>query len=129
MILVILSLLLSLVSGGRHEAHVAADSSSGGPCCMAEAPSADAGTNLDLCIAAAQGQAFVGGGGFNSVSVRNTNSGRRISPQTRSAFRIIKGGKVIDNNRSHPFLTPFFVPLSGMRVSERYLLAICRLRL
>ena len=45
------------------------------------------------------------------------------------AARIIKGGKVIDNNRTHPFLTPFFVPLSGMHVSDRYLFSICRLRL
>ena len=116
MILVILTLLLSLVSGGRQEAHVAeaAGDSSGAVCCFADS------LNGDLCIAAAQGPTFAGGGGSNS---------RRISPQTRSAFRFVKGGKVIDNNRTHPFLTPFFVPLSGMRVSERYLLAICRLRL
>ena len=126
MILVILTLLLSLVSGGRQEAYVAAEAagdSSGAVCCFADS------LNGDLCITAAQGPTFAGGGGSNSVSARNTSSGRRISPQTRSAFRIVKGGKVIDNNRTHPFLTPFFVPLSGMRVSERYLLAICRLRL
>ena len=71
----------------------------------------------------------MGGGSSNSVSARNTNTGRRTSPQTRSTFRIIKGGKVIDNNRTHPFLTPVFVPLSGMHISERYLFSICRLRL
>ena len=121
LILVILSLLLSLVSGGRQEAHLreaAADSSHEGvECCYAES-----------CFAA-KGQALVDGGTFSSMSLRNTNSGRRITPQPRSASRIVKGGKVIDYNRTHPFLAPFFVPLSGMHISERYLLSICRLRL
>jgi hypothetical protein len=132
-LLLILSLVLSLFSGGKHQAEavIAADEKS--YCVPAEASSsdtkADCSLNRDLCITAAQGLAFAGDGGSNSVSVRTSSTGRRISPQTRSTFRIIKGGKVIDNNRTHPFLTPVFVPLSGMHISERYLFSICRLRL
>ena len=131
-LLFILSLLLSLFSGGgnKTEANVASDE---GTYCVAEASSsdtqADYSLNRDLCILVAQGQIFAGDGSSNSVSVRTTNTGRRTSPQNRFSFRMIKGGKVIDNNRTHPFLTPVFVPLSGTHVYERYLIAICRLRL
>ncbi len=131
-LLLIFSLLLSLFSRGsnRAEAVVASDK---GSYCVEETPSsdtrADYSLNRDICITAAQGLTFAGDGSSNSVSVRTTNTGRRTSPQTRSTFRMIKGGKVIDNNRTHPFLAPVFVPLSGTHIAERYLLAICRLRL
>jgi hypothetical protein len=131
-LLLILSLLLSLFSGGKNKADTVVPSDEGSYC-VAEASSsdtkADFSLNRDLCITVAQGQTFAGDGSSNSVSVRTTNTGRRTSPQTRSTFRVIKGGKVIDNNRTHPFLTPVFVPLSGMHISERYLFSICRLRL
>ena len=133
MLLLILSLLLSLFSGGKNrtEAVVASDE---GAFCASEASSSDTreagySLNRDLCITAAQGQSFAGDGSSNSVSVRTTNTGRRTSPQNRFSFRIVKGGKVIDNNRTHPFLAPVFVPLSGTHISERYLFSICRLRL
>lgn len=131
-LLIILSLLLSLFSGGKGKTGAAVPSN-GGPYCVAEASSpdtnADCSLNRDLCITAPLGQSFTGDGSSNSISVRTTNTGRRTSPQTRCSFRVIKGGKVIDNNRNHPFLTPLFVPLSGTRISERYLFSICRLRL
>lgn len=130
-LLLILSFLLSLLGGGRHQAE-AVVSSEEGTYCVAEA-SSDAKDNLslnrDICITAAQGQVFSGERSSNSVSLRNTHTGRRTSPQPRSTDRVVKGGKVIDNNRTHPFLTPVFVPLSGMHISERYLFSICRLRL
>ena len=132
MLLLILSLLLSLFSGDRHKAD-AIPPSGEGTCCFAEASSLDTkgdhSLNRDLCITAAEGQAFAGSGGSNPVSLRTTSTGRRISPQTRSTFRMIKGGKVIDNNRTHPFLAPVFIPLSGTHISERYLFSLCRLRL
>jgi hypothetical protein len=118
-LLLILSLLLSLFSGGKNKADTVVPSDEGSYC-VAEASSsdtkADFSLNRDLCITVAQGQTFAGDGSSNSVSVRTTNTGRRTSPQTRSTFRVIKGGKVIDNNRTHPFLTPVFVPLSGMHI-------------
>ncbi|MBP3202553.1 MAG: hypothetical protein J6M31_02975 [Bacteroidales bacterium] len=131
-LLFILSLLLSLFSGGKNKTEAVA-ASDDGVYCVAEASSpdtqADYSLNRELCISAAQGQTFAGDGGSNSVSIRTTNTGRRTSPQNRFTFRVIKGGKVIDNNRTHPFLTPVFVPLSGTPISERYLFSICRLRL
>ena len=123
MLLLILSLLLSLLCGDKSKEDVVV-ASGGEPICTT-----DYSPNRDLCITAAQGQSFAGYESSNSVSVRTTCSGRRILPQTGSTFRVIKGGKVIDNNRTHPFLTPAFVPLSGMHISERYLFSICRLRL
>lgn len=131
-LLLILSFLLSLFSGGKDKADTVVLSDEGSYC-VSEASSsdtkADYSLNRDLCITAAQGHSFAGDGSSNSVSVRTSNTGRRTSPQTRSTFRIIKGGKIIDNNRTHPFLTPVFVPLSGEHISERYLFSICRLRL
>ena len=131
-LLLILSFLLSLFSGGRNKADTA-PASDIETCRVTETyPSntqADRFLNRDLCITAAQGQTFAGTGGQNSVSLRTTGTGRRTSQQPRSLFRVIKGGKVIDNNSSHPFLTPVFVPLSGTHISERYLFSICRLRL
>ena len=131
-LLLILSLLLSLFSGGRNKADAVVSSDEGTYCVAEASPSdskADYSLNRDLCLTAAQGQTFAGDGSSNSVSVRTTHSGRRTSPQTRSTFRLVKGGKIIDNNRTHPFLTPVFVPLSGLHISERYLFSICRLRL
>ena len=131
-LLLILSLLLSLFSG-RQQTPDAAVSSEEGSYCLAEAASSDAPTdyrlNRDLCITAAQGLSFSGEGGSNPVSLRSPNTGRRTPTQLRSSTRFVKGGKVIDNNRTHPFPTPYFVPLSGTHISERYLFSICRLRL
>ena len=132
-LLLILSLLLSLFTGGKEKADAAAVAASETTFRVAEATSSgtEAGyfPNRDLCITAAQGLCFAGNGGSNSVSARTSHSGRRISPQTRLSFRVIKSGKVIDYNRTHPFLTPVFVPLSGTHVPDRYLFSICRLRL
>ena len=131
-LLLILSLLLSLFSFSKNKADTVALSDEGSYC-IAEASSSDTkvdySRNRDLCITAAQGQTLAGDGASNFVSVRTTHTGRRTSPQNRSTFRVIKGGKVIDNNRTHPFLTPVFVPLSGTHIPERYLFSICRLRL
>ena len=112
---------------------MSAVSSREGSCNVAAAPSSDKPSDLtqnrEICIAAAQGYTFAGSENSYTVSVRTTNTGRRTSPQTKSTFRIVKGGKVIDNNHLHPFLALSFVQLSGLHISERYLFALCRLRL
>ena len=122
-LVLILSILLSLLSGGK-----AKEAES-----VAREPSsdqfADQAVNREICITAVQGYSFAGGESSNTVSVRTTNSFRRTSPQTRSTFRIVKGGKVIDNNHLRIFLTLSFNQLSGEYISERYLYALCRLRL
>lgn len=83
----------------------------------------------EISITAAQGHTFAGNNSTNSVSAKPPQSGRRINPQVRSTFRIIKGRKVIDNNHLHPFLAQSIVHLAGIYISERYLFSICRLRL
>ena len=85
--------------------------------------------NREICIAAAQGYTFAGNETSNFVSVRTAQSGRRTSPQTRSTSRIVKGGKIIDNNHLHPFLAQPILPLGGTHISERYLFSLCTLRL
>ena len=128
----ILSLLLSLFSGDK-AGRVNDVQEAVGQCSISERSSSektvDYSLNRDICITAAQGYSFTGSNSTNSVSVRNSNTGRRTSPQTKSTFRVVKSGKVIDNNNIHPFLTPSFIKLSGTRTSERYLYSICRLRL
>lgn len=117
----ILSLLLSFLSVGRTD--VVSTSPQNGEYI------ADCSRNRELCITAAHGYTFAGNGSTNSVIVRVTQSGRRTTPQVRSTFRIIKGGKVIDNNNIHPFLARPIVHQVGMYISERYLFSICNLRL
>ena len=128
----ILSLLLSLFSGDK-AGRVSDVQEAVGQCSISERSSSektvDHSLNRDICITAAQGYSFTGSNSTNSVSVRASNTGRRTSPQTKSTFRVVKSGKVIDNNNIHPFLTPSFIKLSGTRTSERYLYSICRLRL
>lgn len=127
----ILSFLLFFLSGGRAE--VVTGSQESGQYSVSEGQStnktSDYTQNRELCIAAAQGYTFAGDGGTNSVLIRVSQSGRRTQPQVRSTFRIIKGGKVIDNNHLHPFLAQSIVHLAGMYLSDRYLFSICSLRL
>ena len=128
----ILSLLLSLFPGGKPD-NVSGVSSAESRYSVSERSSSenavDHAINRDICITAVQGYSFTGNNSTNSVSVWTTNAGRRTSPQTKSTFRVVKSGKVIDNNNLHPFLTPSFIALSGTRTFERYLYSICRLRI
>lgn len=132
LVVLILSFLLSFLSGGRTEV-VNTSSQDNGRYSVSESQStektADYTQNRELCITAAQGYTFEGGGNSNSVSIRVTQSGKRTSPQVRSTFRIIKGGKIIDNNHLHPFLAQSIVHQAGMYISDRYLFSICSLRL
>lgn len=131
-LVLILSLLLSLFSGGKPD-NVSEVSSAENRYSVSERSSSenavDHTLNRDIRITAAQGYSFTGYSSTNSVSVRTANTGRRPAHQTKSTFRVVKSGKVIDNNNLHPFLTPSFVALSGTRTFERYLYSICRLRI
>ena len=130
-ILLILSLLLSLLSGGKVEKtaisaeaenkHFVSETSS-------NERTPDYSRERECCITAVQGYAFSGNESSNSVSIRTPQSGRRSSSQMKSSFRIIKSGKVIDNKILHPFLALSYQQLSGLIFSERYLFIICRLR-
>ena len=118
----ILSFFLSLLFGGKAD-DVVSEPGADGQYSIAEAPSkdntADLTRNREICITAAQGYSFAGGDSTHSVSVRINSGGRRV----------IKGGKVIDNNHEHPFLAQPFVHQAGVFLPERYLFSLCRLRL
>ena len=97
--------------------------------CTSTERAVDFTRDRDICITSAQGYTFAGSDSTNSVSVRLTQSLRRLNEPVRSSFRMVKGGKVIDNNHIHPFLAQSFVHLAGFYTSERFLFSICRLRL
>ena len=84
----ILSFLLSFLSAGRTEV------------VFSEHPSteevSDFTQNREICITSAQGSTFAGNNSTNSVSVRLTQSLRRLNQPVRSTFRIVKGGKVMN---------------------------------
>lgn len=128
----LLSFLLSFLSGAKADA-VAEVSGPAGDYCVSETPSTanPQARNLsqDICLTAAHGYTFAGNGNINFVSLRVTQTGKRSSSQLRSTFRIVKCGKIIDNNYIHPFLSQSVIHLSGVYLSERYLFSICRLRL
>lgn len=130
-VVLILSILLSFLFGGKTDA-VSTGGATDTPYCVSESPSpdktADCPLNREFCISAVQGYSFAGNNSTNSVSGR-TQPGRRIQPQIRSSFRMVKDGKVVDNNHLHPFLARSIVHLAGILIPERYLFSICRLRL
>ena len=128
----IFTFLLSLLSSGKEvnaDAVSSLESSFNVSAARASEKRTDKALNREMCIASAQGYTFAGTDSNNGVSIRTAPNGRRTSQQTRSSSRIVKCGKIIDNNRLHPFLAQPVLPLSGTHVSERYLFAICRLRL
>lgn len=128
----ILSLLLSLLTGGRVGGAAPAYPQEDDSYSIAEVPASrqpsDFAANRDICLTAAQGYTFAGDSTVTSLSVRSTTS-RRTTSQTKSNFRIIKDGKVVDNNHSHPFMAQSFTMLSGPRISERYIFSLCCLRI
>ena len=128
----IFSILLSFLSQGRTEV-LSTSISDGSQSSISECPAAekaaDFSQNRESCITAAQGYSFSGSDSTYSISGRITQSGKRTSPQVRSTFRILKSGKVIDNNHLHLFLAQYIAHLAGIYVSGRYLFAICRLRI
>ena len=134
LLVLIFSFLLTFLSEGRTGTEVVStNTSSSSQCNVSACPSTeyvvDFSQNREICITSAQGYTFAGNNSTNSISVRITQSGKRTSPQVRSTFRIVKGGKVIDNNHLHPFLAQSVVHLAGAYISERYLFSICQLRL
>ena len=131
-LVLILSLVLSFFFGGK-DGIVSEVSPGGDSVSVTASPSSEKQTdralNREICITAAQGYTFAGNETSNFVSVRTAQSGRRTTPQTRSNSRIVKGGKVIDNNHLHPFLSQSILQLGGTHISDRYLFSLCTLRL
>ena len=132
-LVLVLSLLLSFLSSGKDACVRSIPVSAGLPetvvCRTTPEQTTDGRMlNKELCLSPVQGGGITGACSHSS-SVRNTNPGRRLPQSTRSASRVVKAGKIIENNHLHPFLTPFFRKLSGTDMPERYLYSICQLRL
>ena len=131
-ILLILSLLWSLFSGGG-EGNAAVSPEGEGTYCISDAssaiPSTDYARERECCITAIQGYTFAGSESSQSVSLRTLQSGRRSSAQAKSSFRFVKSGKVIDNKSLHPFLVLSFRQCYGLIFFQKYLHIICRLRI
>ena len=93
-LVLILSLLLSFLSGGKdacvRNAPVPAGLPETAVCRTTPERTTDGRTlNRDLCLSPVQGGGIAGAGSHSS-SVRNTNPGRRLPQSTRSASRIVK---------------------------------------
>lgn len=129
LVVLALSFLLAFLSGGRSQVVSPSPENSSVSAIPSTEKTADYAANKDICLTAAQGYTFAGRGNQSSVSIRVPQSVRRTTPQARSTFRIVKGGKIIDNNHLHPFLAQSVVHQAGMYISERYLFTICSLRL
>ena len=128
-ILLILSVFLSgLLSGGWQEYNAIEDKAR-------EAVVECAGCNTtekkadfnDVAILPIRTATFSGDGNSFTPSVRPTNSGRRVQPSTKSAFLIIKAGKIFDRNNFSTFQAAILQFQSGIRSSSRYIYSICQL--
>lgn len=132
LILLILSLLLSLLTGGKGE-RSAVSSGTERQYCREDASSnpssRDYARERACCITAVQGYTFTGSENANSASLRTVQTGRRSSPQAKSSFRFVKSGKIIDNKNLHPCLVLSYQLMTGLVFSQRYLHIICRLRI
>lgn len=123
----ILSLFLScLFSGG---AGVVAEDSSVVVAVEPEAGrGADAKADLnDMAILPSGIASYSGESNSFAPSVRSTNSGRRVQTSTRSAFRIVKAGKVLDRNNLNTFRAVILQFQSGIHSNSRYIHSICHL--
>ena len=81
----------------------------------------------DVAILPVRTATFSGDGNSFAPLFRQTNSGRRVQPSTKSAFRVIKAGKVFDRNNFHTFRTVILQFQSGIRSNSRYIYSICQL--
>jgi len=83
----------------------------------------------DMCITSPQGWAFSGGENGSPVSIRTSQSGRRINQPVKNTTRLVRSGKVIDTHNFDPFLSAVFPKVYGMQSFCRFIYAICCLRL
>lgn len=84
--------------------------------------------NKDLLLSSAQSLVCLGNEGGAPVHVRTQHSNFRTLSHIKSAYRLIKDGKIIDGLH-HPFLIVNFTTVSGILSADRYLYAIRRIRI
>ncbi len=81
----------------------------------------------DVAILPVRTVTFSGDGNSFAPFFRPTNSGRRVQPSTKFAFRVIKAGKIFDRNNFYTFQTVILQFQSGIRSNSRYIYSICQL--
>ena len=81
----------------------------------------------DLAILPLRTVSYSGDGNNFAPSFRSSNSGRRVQPSTKFAFRLIKAGKVFDRNNFYSFQTVLLQFQSGIHSNGRYIHSICQL--
>ena len=81
----------------------------------------------DLAILPVRTVSYSGDGNSFAPSFRTSNSGRRVQSSQKSAFRLIKAGKVFDRNNFHAFRAVILQFQSGIRSNSRYIHSICQL--
>lgn len=81
----------------------------------------------DAAILQVRTETFSGNGCSFASSLQSTRSGRRVQPSTKSAYRVIKDGKVLDINNFYT-LRAFVIQFrSGIHTNSRYIYSICQL--
>ena len=81
----------------------------------------------DFAILPARTVSCSGDGNDFAPSFRSVNSLRRLQPSFKSAFCVIKDGKLIDRNNFYTFRTVLLRFQSGIRSNSRYIHSICQL--
>ena len=81
----------------------------------------------NLAILPVRTASYSGDGNSFSPSVRSNNAGRRVQPSSKSTFRIIKAGKVLDRNNFYAFRAVILQFQSGIHSNSRYIHSICHL--
>lgn len=131
---VILITLLSLLLSGRDVSAAVSFQTETGASLSAptsESICKDAQSTLgrEMCFMAYGGNAFSGNTTSHGSSIRLTQTGRRIHSTTKTTFKLIKGGKVMDGRGC--FLRGFslFQPLPGLFLFNQHLQLMGVLRL
>ena len=83
----------------------------------------------EMCLAPVTGCISPGDTISQTVSLRLTQTGKRVNPSAKTSVRIIKAGKIIDTHNYNTFLSACFAKTDGALSSHRFIYSVCRLRL
>ena len=70
---------------------------------------------------------YIGGNGSVAFPHRSSNSGRRIQPNARFPFLVVKDGRVFNRNSLYSFQTGLKQFSSGILSTNRYIHSLCQL--